>query len=49
MYIKMYTHFWKAKHIYITEIQYELQHNTNKMSSFMNVKIRPSLFNTAKQ
>lgn len=34
----MYTHFRNTEHIYITEIQYELQHNTNEMSCFMDVK-----------
>lgn len=33
MYIKMYTHFWNAEHIYIIEIQDELQNNTNEISN----------------
>lgn len=46
----MYTQFWADEHIYITEIPYELQHNTDEMRCFMDVKkIRLSLYNTAKQ
>lgn len=34
----MYTHFWNAEHIYITDTKYKLQHNTDEMSCFMDVK-----------
>lgn len=34
----MYTHFWNAKHIYITEIQYALQQNNNELNCLMDVK-----------